>query len=344
MQNRHTIFTLAAFLASLVSPVILRACTIAVEAVEVGNEFRVRVTDRGQPVKGLRMILAAYGSSGSQGEIVNDSITDAEGIARFSISKPGSLVLSPDHEVGIGESIDVYVSLTGPKNKILPLEWPYPAPLVVRTVEGTLRRPNYFPTQTQAEMSLSLLEGISGKEIERTKTDSKGRFHFSNPVSTGLYFIHLNPAGTSSSSDEDGGGSISIQVDPVASDHALDLDIGWTSCGLVYAKRVAQPELILDEVCGKVNDSEGGVISRAQVWLQPVGSDIASSDAMLTQSSDEILTSDAGEFSFQERREGTYQLIVQSLGFRPYVRQIHLRPSGASAGCSQPAHVVMDAL
>jgi len=244
-------------------------------------------------------------------------------------------MLSPDHDSGIGDLLMVYVSPAGPKNTTIPLGWPSRAPLVVRSVEGILRQPDYYPAQEQAEMSLSLVEGSSGREIEMTRTDPKGRFHFSDDVSRGLYFLHLSASVTSSDSDSDHSGTIPIEVNPDANETALDLDIGWTSCGLTHARKLMEPELIVGKVCGKVTDAEGGVISKAQIWLQAVRDDI--------EGSDETLTSATGDFSFPERNEGTYQLIVQSRGFRPYLRQIRLQPT-TTPGCPQPAHIAMGVL
>ena len=332
-------------MAFLCSPLIVRACTIVLlEPVEVGNEFGVRVMDQGQPVKGLRMVLKNYGSNRLQEVIVSESSTDAEGIARFSISTSGSFFLSPDHDAGIGASIVVYVSENRPKNTIVPLGWPSPLPLTVRSAEGTLRKRNFYPTRTQAEMSLALLEGISGKEIEKIKTDLRGRFQFSGHVTPGLYFIRIDSSGATPGSGEDETGTIAIHVDPAGKDNSLDLDVGWSDCGLVYAKRVAQATLVLGKVCGTVTDSEGGIISGAQVWLQPLNGQTESFNQTSTQSSDQILTSATGDFSFQERNAETYELIVQSRGFRTYVRKIQLQPDGASGGCPQAVHLVMDPL
>src|SRR5216683_5464191 len=83
MQNRSRISTGAgwAFLMVFLSPCIAHACSILYTNVQVGTRFRVRVTDRGRPVKSLRVVLSSSESSKTKRVVTIYSVTDADGFA-----------------------------------------------------------------------------------------------------------------------------------------------------------------------------------------------------------------------------------------------------------------------
>ena len=157
MRNKLGGLCVASCLA-LILPCSIQACVIVPEVVDVGSQFRVSVTDRGRPVKGLRLILSTASSPNSPSKTVMDTFTDANGYARFSNLNPGSLWLSADHDVGIGDAVIVDVSPSGPSGVTVPLRWPSRAPLVVRSVSGVLRTSDYYPNHTQGLLSLSLFD------------------------------------------------------------------------------------------------------------------------------------------------------------------------------------------
>jgi hypothetical protein len=338
MQNRRAISIDAgcAILMVLFSPWIARACTIVPDTVEVGREFQVRVTDRDRPVIGLRLVLSTVTSPGSQPKVAIESFTNSGGYAHFSNLNPGSFWLSPDHDGGMGGTVVVYVSPSGPANKTLFLGWPSRAPLTVRSASGIIRWPDYYPNQVQGLVSLSLLEGISGREIEKSQTDSKGRFNFTHEIPSGIYFLRLNPSGLRGRSGEQMEGMIAIEVTGETKQSALDLDLGWSSCGLSYAQREIDPELKLDRICGVIADSEGGVVSNAQVML------LAGDEGAKTLEQSQSGTN--GQFALLEQPDGTYQLLVKSPGFRPFLRVVHIKSAGQSGGCQQPMNIRLDAM
>jgi hypothetical protein len=323
--------------AALLSPLIVRACVIVYPTVKVGRDFRARAMDRGHPVEGLRLVLTAMGSASSRPLEVESSITDRDGYARFYNLKEGSFFLAADHDGGVSDGVNIEVSPDGPTQVTTSLRWPSIQPIQVHSVDGLVRSVYLYPAQSQPELSLSLLEGVSGREIATTHTDSKGRFDFAAPVPPGMYFLRLNPSGLLASDGESIEGLIAFEVAPKAANKTLAIDIGWSDCGLGYAQRVAHSEMNLNQVCGDIADALGAAITNAQVMLLSDGE-----DAKVIQETRSI---PKGQFSLPPTQNGTYQLLIRSLGFRPFLRVIHLDPvSGAPGECQHPIHVRLDVM
>lgn len=320
-----------AILAVLLSVSIARTCSVFPGTVEVGSKFQVKVADRGNRVKGLRMVLSTESSTGEKQKVVTDSFTDADGIAHFSNLSAGSFWLSADHDGGVGDAVVVNVSPRGPANKTFAISWPSAAPVTVRSAAGIVRGPDYYSNQAQAQISISLLEGISGREIEKTQSDSKGRFSFTSDLPPGIYFMRINPSDLRGWSGEQIEGMIVIEVAREAKENALNLDLGWSSCGLEYSQRVILPELKRDKICGAITDSEGAVVAKAQVILLA-----GDEDAEILE---QTQSGPNGEFVIPKHPDGNYQLLIKSAGFSPFLRLIHLQSAGTSAGCHQPIPV-----
>jgi len=338
MRHRRTFSVCIGWviLAVLVSAGIARACSVFPGTVEVGSKFQVKVADRGHPVKGLRMVLSTESTTGEGQKVLTDSITDADGIANFSNLSAGSFWLSADHDGGVGDAVVVNVSPKGPANKTFSISWPTAAPVTVRSASGIVRGPDYYSSQVQAQISISLLEGISGREIEKTQSDSKGRFSFNSNLQPGIYFMRINSSGLRGWSGEQIEGMIVIEVAREAKANALDLDLGWSSCGLEYSQRVILPELKLAQICGAIKDTEGAVVAKAQVMLLAGGEDVEILEQ--TQSGPN------GEFVIPKHPDGNYQLLIKSAGFSPYLRLIHVQNAGTSGKCQQPIPVKLEVM
>src|SRR5262249_24630305 len=95
------------------------------------------------------------------------------------------------------------------------------APIVVRSLKGTLRGPDYLPGQSQPRLSLDLLEGNSGRRLKSLETTDSGEFNFES-AAPGLYFLSLKTSGL-----------IAVAVDPGALTDYLDVDLGGrvVACG-----------------------------------------------------------------------------------------------------------------
>jgi hypothetical protein len=313
-------------------PFIAVGCALAYRTARVGTTFRVVVSDRGRPVPALRLQLepSHTDSKNSRQRDVRYVRTDAKGYARFTDLALGSYFLSPDHDAQGADSISVDVVPNGATNKTVALTWPYDTPLRVRSVSGTLLVTDYYPQQTQAQISLSLVEGISGRAIQETLADKKGRFAFDGPVGDGVYFVRVRDA-----VDKTDEGAITIEVSRNAKEDGLDVYLMWTDCGLTYQRRRSYPELATGRVCGDVADVVGQAINNARIWLLSTDQGAQIPEATRTDAK--------GHFVLPEQRDGTYQLVVLSRGFVPFVRVVRIEGAELSDRCQSPISVQLGA-
>lgn len=333
MQNVRNI-AIAVYLAvfaTLLFPLVAHTCSIVHRTVRVGREFRVRAVDHGRPVEAFRVVIfrANNPSTSAEGHAIY-ALTDKHGYARFANLEPGSFFLTVDHDAGVPDGVNLDVTSEIASDMTVTLQWPSKSPLTVQSVRGAVLTPDFYPSQVQYVVSLSPLEGISGRVIATVDTDSKGRFNFDEDVPPGIYFLRLGPP-SGSGEGRPLEGLIAIEVNRKAKRTELNLDVGWTSCGLVYTEGVKYSEMTVSRICGDVTDVQGGAVPNAQVLL------LGSGDA--AEVVDQIRSERNGQFDFQAQREGTYQLLVKSPGFRPYLRVIHVQHGEASQGCPQSIHV-----
>jgi hypothetical protein len=327
MKNQCVIFSpFFALLVATILSVLAGACTISYPTVRVGSSFLVRVTDRGRPVQGLRLKLVRDDASMSEMHITG-ATTDDHGLAQFRDLLPGSLTLSAEHDGGIADAVNVEVAPDGQTGVTVPLRWPSEKLVSVRTVSGTLRDP-----LKPRRFSVSLLEGLSAHVIRTTDTDSDGQFTLPN-VPSGIYFLSLKPFEAHAESSEKDGGWIGIEVNSEAEEEKLDLDLGWSSCGLSYTDRTkcSHAELNVETFCGKVVDPVGAVISNADVLLL----DNSRTQRVLRETHTDI----AGRFVLLDAKDGTYQLVVKSPGFDRLQEMVRIQNSQPSATCSRPVSV-----
>jgi hypothetical protein len=294
------------------------ACSVVYPGVQVGTNFRVRVEDLGSPVRGLRVGISDYGGSGNTRVVTN---TDKNGFALFHGVRPGSYLLSADHDAGIPDGVDLEVKLDGPTNVTVSLRWPETAPILVHSLKGTIRGPDYLPGQPQPRLSLDLLEGSSGRRLKSLQTTDSGAFNFESAV-PGLYFLSLKPSGLWGWSGERITGLVAVAVDRGAPTDDLDIDLAWTSCGLGYVDRSKCPQrdLQIGQLSGQVLDASGAAIRDAKILL------FDSNETLV-----ERLQSDsAGKFTSRRSLAGTYALVVSTAGFTPLRRTVHAEPTGDS--------------
>jgi hypothetical protein len=342
MQTRSRISIAAGWVLSIVflSPCISRACSIVYSSVQVGTQFRVRITDRSRPVRALRLVLSSPNSSNAEHVVTIYSVTDAEGVAGFSNVPPGKFFLSADNDLSsFPDDTGVEVAPNGPANVIVELKWPNSTPVSVRSASGVMRGPDYYPSQVQGKLSISLLESRSARVVSTTVTDSKGRFSFTGETPPGLYFVRVNPSGIRGWSGEQIEGVIAIEVDPNAKQETADLDLGWSSCGLGYAQRAQSEyaEIQVSKLCGNVTDSLGAVISNAQIRLLE--------SAEETQILEQTKSGTMGEFELNKHENGSYKLLATSPGFRPFLRPLRFEAIGTpDDACQQPIRVKLDVI
>jgi hypothetical protein len=280
--------------------------------------------DNGRPVKGLRLEI---------GE--RPAITDANGVAMFSHMQPGLFSVSVGRDAGIPDGVDLEVKLDGPLDVTVPLKWPSGV-LRSRSLKGVLHSPDSLPGQSGPRLSLDLIEAVSGGVVRSGQTDSAGEFNFPD-TPPGLYFLRLNPSGPKGWSGELITGLIAIAVDPSANADGLDLDLGWTSCGLNYTDRntCSQSELQAERLCGRVLDPSEATDSKVEILLFEAGEGHRLLERMETD--------ERGRFTSPISRTGTYQLEIRSPGFSSLHEIVHLQPTREPT-CGSPINVHLNIL
>jgi hypothetical protein len=308
-------------------PVFASACVLVYPTVDVSRSFRARAMDRGRPVAGLRLVLQLSDRSDPTKHSEISSITDANGYAQFRNINPGSYFLQADHDAFTSDGANIDVSPGGATDVTVTLQWPNMQPLQVRSLSGQMLAPDYYPEESQSSLSLSLLEGVSARVIATVQADDQGRFAFSAAVPPGLYFIRLN------TSD---GGLIGVALSPTAALKQLDGYIAPTDCGLGFIQRHSVPPVTASNICGDVYDSQGAPIRNARVILM----DINRRGKILDQS----LGSPRGRFELPGIPAGTYQMLVMSRGWVPFLQKVRVQPGGTSGACAEPMHVQLNPL
>jgi len=324
------IVVISAALMAFLCPVVAPGCVVFNHSEHVGSAFRVRVSDRGRPVPALRLELvpSSPDSPNSRQIDARYATTDADGYARFADLPPGSYLLSANSEGDYGYGVSVDVSPNRAPNSTVRLTWPTDTPLSVRSASGTLRVSEYDSQKTQPQFSLSLLEGLSGRTIAVTPTDNQGRFAFTDPLRDGIYLIQVRE-----SSGKNIEGVITVEVNRNANAEGVDLNLGWTDCGMTYSQRRTYPELNTRSICGDVTDNYGAAIPAARVLLM--------SNEEEPQILESTQTDEHGHFALQEQREGTYQLVVKRDGYFSFLRVIHIEPTEKSRKCQNPISVLL---
>lgn len=295
------------FLAGLAASSISSACSVGFVPgpISVGSSFKVKVSGSNGPVKGLPLHLTnAQGRAGS-------AITDAGGIAQFDNVPTGTQYLGADHDTnGYGLELDVRVN--SPANILVPMGWPSIEPIHVRSLSGTMRAS--FIVRSEP-LSLELLEGISGRILSSIDTGGRGEFDF-GALAPGIYFIHLKPYEAFHQLE----GLIGVAVDPGAPERAdkLDLNLTWTSCGLMYTdqSQCPQPDLRVKRLEGRAGDSTGRAAQPMEIVLL---------DAARQQVA-HVSTDPNGDFSFPGPLVGTFELRIDGSGYTPVHTPIHIEP------------------
>ena len=287
------------------------ACSLVYPSIQVGNNFQVEVKDHGRPVKGLRVEI--------RGQSRAFADTDKDGLAIFRNVRPGSYHLSADHDAGIPDGADVEVKLGGPADVTVQLKWPSVEPVLVRSLKGTLRGPDYLAGQSQARLSLALLEGNSGRLLKSAESDNSGEFSFEG-VASGLYFLGRKPSGLRAWPGEPLTGLIAVAVDQGAQMDNLDIDLGWTSCGLWYVdqNKCPRPDLQIRQLSGQVVDVTGAAIPGATILLFDRAKGLV----------DRLQSDSTGKFTSPHSLSGTYEFMVRAPGFTPFRATAHADLTG----------------
>ena len=286
------------------------ACSMTFPSVPVAPSFEVKVENQGHPVKGLKVNLYDFQRSRTAAVVE----TDKDGFALFRGIQPGSYMPSPDHGAGMS-GVEVVVRPDGPANATVLLGWPGITTILVRSLKGTIRGPVYFPGRSGPTLSLDLLEGTSGRTLKSLETTEGSEFAFDGS-GPGLYFLRVNPSA----------GLIAVAVDSDAPTDHLDVDLGWTSCGLWYVDQssCSQSSLHIERLSGQVLDFGGVAIADAGVFLFDRADELV----------DELRSDSSGKFASPQNWTGSFELVVTKDGFTPLRRTVEVEPTDASTGFS----------
>ena len=145
----------------------------------------------------------------------------------------------------------------------VPLTWPSTAPISLRSLKGELHFAVYPLGRPQPSLALDLVDAVSGVSVKSGQTNENGEFNLED-VNPGYYFLRINPSDQGQIT-----GVIAVAVDATASKDYLDLDLGLTSCGLMYTDRSKCPrgDLNVEELSGRVMDVAGAAIAGAEILL-----------------------------------------------------------------------------
>ena len=292
-------------------------CSIVYIATKTAPNFEVKVEDRGKPVQDLRVTIER------KGNVSILAMTDRDGVANFRNVPAGSYQLALGTDAGMTDAGAVDVKPGGPKHVTVARQWPTHTPISVRSLRGVLRTPQIDSgSRIKMRLALDLRKARSGGRLQSVEASEKGEFSFDEVV-PGIYFLTLKrmlsvgpPLAYSTET-----GEIAVEVDPDSSEERLDLDFGWTSCGLWYsdASQCRSADLQLDRLAGRVTDSGGG-----SVW----GAEIVLFDA--NQKVVESLRSDQqGNFASLASLAGDYRLVVSRPGFTTLRATVHAQGGSA---------------
>jgi hypothetical protein len=215
------------------------ACSQAFPEWTRGSNFSVVVTSNKQPLKSMRVILEPDDLKEKLQRL--EALTDENGAAIFRSVQPGRYIVDASRlgvEVGPGT---VIVSTKGSSEKIQ-IEWPMRAEYQVLTVAGRFQRltiekkspidaVTHPRTQPLANASLTLSRIDTEETVGFTTTDLDGAFAFKT-VDPGSYLLHIReePSTESAFQIDD---YLVLVVDPHFSRSRLDLQLNWTSCGMI---------------------------------------------------------------------------------------------------------------
>lgn len=291
----------------------LSCSTASVGEVLVGPNFRVQANDRGRPVKGIPVKLHVF--SGGD-EVRYQAVTDENGIALFHNLTPGSYFLVAGPEPGFADAENIQVNAELPERTI-PVRWPNATPLVTPSLKGTLNLPIGMRGQ-QTNLSLEVLEPLSGRTLKTADIDENGSFDFPG-LAPGLYVFRLTPPG----------GLILVDLEPSAARDRLDLDLGFDSCGLGYMDHNQCPRLDLH-----VRRLEGRVVDGIEAGFPLAEITLLGTDGKVVT---RTYSDTTGNFSL-DAADGSYQLVVGMNDFTPLRRSLTIDPNGASSSLEVQLH------
>lgn len=137
-------------------------------------------------------------------------------------------------------------------------------------------------------------------------------------------------------------GRIAVSVEPDATADHIELELGWTDCGLTYMDMTPCPpaEVHIGQLRGQVIGPAGAVIlnggdalSHRPVYIDPAGPAIPNAEILLVDPGGDLierLSSDrSGEFASKQVPPGSYDLLVREFPFATFRARALVSPDAS---------------
>jgi len=162
-----------------------------------GPNFTVKVTFRGQPISGVKVVLTGESADPTQnpGGLIATDHTDSNGVAHFFAIPPGTYQPHVDQAL-LASSKQIEVKADSSSSEEVQIEWPS-APITTRSARGWIRSGQKSSPQNRSEMLphknvlIQLLDLRAGKMLASQYTNAEGYYEFS-VARDGLYALRVN--------------------------------------------------------------------------------------------------------------------------------------------------------
>jgi hypothetical protein len=330
MRGSLVIAFLALISVLAVGPRAVHACVVAMVTKDVGTQFQVTATDRGEPAAGVEYILRRGDDHCRGGNVLAKAKTDSQGRAEFGPVPKGPTTLCTvdlEGQESAAWSLNIRANFA-PKTNLKTSAYGW-NPLPVRAAGGVIRLANSTPSPDgQTELTVKLMDLTARKNLYETTANAKGEFSFSEAIPAGRYYLVFAYKKLKFME-----GGLYVELRPDARYASLNLDATISDCGMSAMQREPEEPAKVAMACGQVFDSMKKPVSHQEVMLFD--------DSMKLV--ERAVTDKNGKFQFSPQNAGHYLIYAPGMpDLLPARREIELPPAGASAGCTAPLRLNLE--
>ena len=309
-----------------VGPCGVHACARLMMINDVGTQFQVMATDRGEPAVGVAYVLRRGADQCHGGEVLAKATTDHRGSAEFGPLPLGSATLCEvDLEGNEWSEWRVNVLPKLPSHTIIETRAAGRNPIPVREASGVIRVANYSPSpEGQGELVVTLADVVTRKTLYETTANRAGEFSFSGTIPGGRYYLTFV--------NKFVGGEFYVEVRPDARYASVNVDAVISDCGTSAMQREPEGPAKVTIACGQVFDSTKQPLSSQALMLFDEGMNLV----------ERVVTDQDGKFQFSPQNAGHYLIYAPRIPDLPGRREIELRPKGANTACTAPLRLNLD--
>jgi hypothetical protein len=328
-MKRYLSFAFLALIPALgVGPCVVHACARVMMIKDVGTQFQVTATDRGEPAVGVEYVLRRGDDQCRGGEVLAKATTDRGGKAEFGPVSAGPATLCTvdlqGHEWSEW-SVNVRAIFSSHTNiETQAAGW---NPIPVRAAAGVIRVANYSPSpEGQGELMVTLADIATHKSLYQTTANMKGEFSFSGTIPGGRYYLTFV--------NKVVGGELYVEVRPDSRYASLNVDAEINDCGTSAMQREPEEPAKVTIACGQVFDSTKQAGSGQPVMLFDEGMSLV----------ERVVTDKDGKFQFSPQNAGHYLVYAPRIPDLPARREIEVQLAGgnASTACIAPLRLNLD--